>query len=144
LDLRGYHPFLDTSDALVGALQIREASATSSTPLALKPGLGGLSTQRGLPRDRIITQHTATVRGELRGFPVHARVFDLPLRLGAGIFGEWGMAGDTFGRLFTTRGHPTWGLTFFGSYFTDDFVGRADIGFSPDGFSTYVGIGHAI
>ncbi len=136
-------------DSIVGnrwlyfATQFRYAGATSGAPLAEKPRLGSLGTLRGYPFNRYIDNHSVTLRTELRSLVLRWNIFGLPFKGGGGLFAELGRVGDTLSELGSTPTRPSGGFTLFGSYFTDDFIGAADLGFSQDGTNFYLHLDHA-
>lgn len=125
------------------ANQVRYTVSSSETPLIEKARLGSSSTLRGLSMNRFTTNYSFTIRTELRSILWRLRLFGLPGKVGAGVFFDHGRAGDTLSRLISTRPHSAVGFSLFSSYFTDDFLGSADFGFSEDGMSFYIGLGHA-
>ena len=125
------------------ATQWKYAVSSSQAPLFERARFGGRTTLRGLPLNRFADAQAMLARTELRSVNVKAQLFDLPLKFGEGIFAEVGRVGNSLARLATESTHLTWGFSIFGSYFTDDFLGGADFGFSEDGLHFYFNLGHA-
>jgi len=125
LDLRHYEP---TSD---------------DTPLLEKARLGSVGTLRGLPFNRYVANDSLTLRTELRSVIIRETVFGLPLKLGTGIFVDSGKIASNFASIFDNSIHYAYGFSLFGSYFTDDFLGTADFGFSEGLVAFYFRLGHA-
>ncbi len=63
--------------------------------------------------------------------------------MGGGLFTDFGLSGLSPGELFSSPLRSAWGFTLFGSYFTDDFLGSMDVGFSQGASAVYLRIGHA-
>jgi len=125
------------------AYQFRYAGNSASAPLMEKVKLGSQGTLRGLPLNRFLSNHSASLRADIRSVLLRTTFFGLPAKGGIGFFADMGQIGDDFGRLFTTRTHFAYGISAFGSYFMDDFLGGADVGFSEGNVAFYVGLGHA-
>lgn len=142
LDYRRYDSIL-SERRLWLATQARYASTSGSAPIPDKARLGSLGTLRGLPFNRYLSDHSLSLRTEARSVLFREQLFSLPLKAGAGVFVDAGKIGDSLARLASTPMHWGWGLTFFGSYFTDDFLGAADIGFSEGSTAVYFRLGHA-
>lgn len=142
LDFRKYLPLLPDRWLWI-ATQLRWMSSTSATPLNEMPRLGSFTTLRGLPLDRYVGSHAITLRGELRSIFVRTLVFDLPLKGGLGVFADSGRVGNTYSELLRSPQRVAYGISAIGSYFTDDFLGAADLGFSQDGVSLYLKLGHS-
>ncbi|MEK6578566.1 MAG: BamA/TamA family outer membrane protein, partial [Bdellovibrionota bacterium] len=143
LDFRFLVPLIENRWLLL-ANQIRYSECSPGAPITDHVKLGSSGTLRGLPYNRFLSNHSATLRSELRALFIRWHLFGMPLKGGTGIFADTGKIGDTFPRMLTRPFQAAWGITFFGSYFTDDFLGSADIGFSKDGMGIYIGLGHAI
>lgn len=141
-DYRRYDPILPDRFLWL-ATQWKYTVSSSQAPLSERARLGGRSTLRGLPLNRFTDAQAMLVRTELRSVNFKAQVFDLPLKFGEGIFAEAGRVGNSLARLAAESTHATWGFSIFGSYFTDDFLGGADFGFSEDGLHFYFNLGHA-
>lgn len=141
LDLRYYYPILPNRKLWV-ATQFRYTASTPSTPLVRKATLGSAETLRGLRLNRFLSNQSVSLRGGLRSIFIRRRVFSYPLKMGAGVFVDSGKVGDRFSRLASGKTHISYGITLFSSYFTDDFLGHADIGFSEETTSLYLGLGH--
>lgn len=142
IDARKYWPLIP--DRWLGlAAQVRYEGSSVDTPLPQKATLGSSDTVRGLALNRFRSNHVLSARAELRSIWVRMRIFDLPLKAGTGIFVDGGQVGENFGRLFETSTRLSAGFSLFGSYFTDDFMGRADVGFSAEGYNLYLLVGYA-
>jgi outer membrane protein assembly factor BamA len=141
-DWRNYLPILEDRGLLL-ATQLRYSVATPGTPLVDKPRLGSLGTLRGLPSSRYVDDHSVSARAELRALPIRTRVFGMPLKGGLAVFGDAGRVASDWSGLFRGRAHFGAGLSLFGSYFTDDFIGSADLGFSEGTQALYLRLGHA-
>lgn len=140
---RQYYPLIEDR-WLTAVGQTYYQVSSLSAPFEEKAKLGGDSTLRGFHDDRFRTQDVFGIRGELRSVFLRLRVFDIPLKGGIGVFLDSGWAGDNLGRLFQNGAHLGYGVSFIGSYFTDDFVGHMDLGFSKEGSSISISLGHAI
>lgn len=143
LDSRKYLPILP-SRWLNAILQFRYTAATAEAPLIEKARLGSLGTLRGLPQNRYLSNQSASLRGELRSIWLRWRVFGLPLKLGTGIFTDAGWVAPTLGELLSSRTHVGYGVSWIASYFTDDFIGSMDIGFSEGQSALYMRLGLAL
>ncbi|MGE0617064.1 MAG: hypothetical protein AB7P04_15645 [Bacteriovoracia bacterium] len=126
------------------ASEVKFAAASVDAPVHEKARLGSWGTLRGMAYNRYLSNFSGSLRTELRTLPIRWEIFGLPLKIGGGIFAETGKIGDSFGRIFTNTNHFAWGLTGFGSYFTDDFVGSADLGFYDGNTAFYIQLGHSI
>lgn len=142
LDFHIYFPLIEQRWLWL-AVQTRYASTTDFAPLSERARLGSVGTLRGLPLSRYIDDDSFSLRSELRSILFRARLFDMPLKAGMGFFVDTGKIGNTFVDLITNHWHASWGVSFFGSYFTDDFLGAVDFGFYEGKYSVYVGLGHA-
>lgn len=142
LDLRRYFELLENRRLWL-ASQIRYTGVTENTPLHEKARLGSLGTFRGVALNRYLSNHSASLRNELRSIWLKNSIFGFPLKLGSGVYVDTGKVSDTLDELPQTPLRLSWGFALFGSYFTDDFLGSADFGFSPEGSSVYLRLGHA-
>jgi hypothetical protein len=142
LDFRRYFEFLPERGLWL-ASQIRYTGVTDDTPLHEKARLGSLGTFRGVALNRYLSNHSASLRNELRSIWFKDTFFGLPLKLGSGLYIDAGKVSDTLEQIPQTPLRLSWGLALFSSYFTDDFLGSADFGFSPEGSSVYLRLGHA-
>lgn len=142
LDYRRYDP-LWPDRALVLATQLRFTASGGNAPLHDRARLGSLGTLRGLPYSRYLANGALTARTELRSLFFRGRIFDLPLKAGAGLFVDTGKTGLSLADLAESPLRYAWGFTLFGSYFTDDFLGSMDVGFSQGSSAVYVRFGHA-
>ncbi len=133
-DARKYFPLI-ADRWLWTASQLRATWSSPGAPLPEQARLGSWSTLRGLPVNRYLSSLSVSFRNELRSLPIRETVFDRPLKGGAGLFVETG-ATSAVTRL-------TYGISLFGSYFTDDFIGTADLGFSAGRGLLYLQLGHA-
>lgn len=119
-------------------------AASPEAPFNEKGRLGSSTTIRGLPLNRYMANQTFVFRNELRTISIKTQLGGRPLRLGHGVFVEAGRVGDNFQRLVDkTMTHWSAGLSLFASYFTNDFVGCADLGFSEGNTSFYFRIGQS-
>jgi len=141
-DFRYYHPIFENRWLWL-ATQLRTTTSTDSAPLPYRATLGSESNVRGIRTNRLTANHSASLRAELRSIVIRWKVFGLPLKAGGGPFVDTGTIGSTLGQLFQGELQKTAGFSFFGSYFTDDFLGHADIGFSKESTQVYLGLGHA-
>lgn len=143
LDLRKYFNLIDDRWLWL-AFQLKLVHSSHSAPFTEKAGLGSQGSVRGFRASRYLTQNVLTYRGEIRSLPIRLNVFRYPLKAGAGLFVDMGRVGDNLGRLINNRNLFAWGITMFASYFTDDFLGHFDIGFSEDTQgAVYVSLGHS-
>lgn len=142
LDLRRYDSFADDRWLWL-ASQFRYSSSSEGAPLEEKVRLGSIGTLRGLPLYRYASDHYLTLRTELRSLWFRAPAFGRTLKAGNGVFLDTGRVGDTLSRLSSSETHWAWGFTFFASFWTDDFIANADIGFSDEGSAYYIRLGHA-
>ena len=126
------------------ATQARFSVGSSSSPFTEKPRLGSWGTLRGYPVGRFVSNVAVSLRSEVRSLPIRWNAFGYPLKGGAGVFLDTGQIADALPRLFQNPVRWAWGVTLFGSYFTDDFLGSADFGFSKEGSAVYLRLGHAI
>lgn len=140
-DYRVYSPLI-SGRRLWLANQIRYTGTTDETPISEKARLGSVGTLRGLPYARYLGNHSVGFRTDLRSMWFSAHVLDLPFKLGTGIFFDTGMVSDRLSDLPDERLHHSYGISIFGSYFTDDFLGSADLGFSEGQTVFYVRLGH--
>lgn len=140
-DYRVYLP-LAKDRALWLAHQVRYTGTTEHTPISEKARLGSVGTLRGLPFSRYSANHSASLRSDIRSVWLKTRVFDLPFKLGTGVFYDVGKIADTIPGLADERFHHSYGFSIFGSYFTDDFLGSSDFGFSEGNMIFYVRLGH--
>jgi hypothetical protein len=67
----------------------------------------------------------------------------MPLKLGTGVYADLGKVSETAGGLTDLPLQAAWGFSLFGSFFTDDFLGSADFGFSQDVRSIYLKLGYS-
>lgn len=142
LDYRRYDSLIEHR-WLWFASQAKLSATTPDAPLQEKARLGGMSTLRGLPLNRFVASYSASVRGELRSILIRKTLFSLPLKGGLGVFADTGKVFDQLDRITAAPLQWAVGMSFFASYFTDDFLGIADIGFSKEGSALYLKIGHA-
>jgi hypothetical protein len=142
LEHRRHWPLLP-GRRLTLAAQARYAFSTGGAPLAERVRLGSFGTLRGLPLGRYLGNHTVGLRTEARSIFVRTRVFDLPLKGGLGLFLDSGRIADRPADLIDARTHVGYGVSFIGSYFTDDFLGTLDVGFAEGGWAFYMRLGHA-
>lgn len=126
------------------ATQFRATANTPSAPLTEKARIGSWGTLRGYSLGRFVSNVALSLRTELRTMPVRWNIFGYPLKGGAGVFLDTGLIADSVSRVGRTPLRWAWGVSLFGSYFTDDFIGSADFGFSPEGSALYLRLGHAI
>jgi hypothetical protein len=140
-DYRIYAPFI-ANRGLWLANQIRYTGTTAGTPISEKAHLGSVGTLRGLPFDRYLANQSASFRTDLRSLWFREQIFGLPLKVGTGIFYDLGKVSDTFSGFGHEAFHHSYGFSIFGSYFTDDFLGSADFGFSEGTAAFYVRLGH--
>lgn len=141
-EFRNYQPIIENR-WLWFASQIKYTASTDSTPITDRARIGGEDSLRGIQKGRFLVNHAVAFRNELRSVWFRERVFGLPLKAGTGVFADLGRAGDTASRLFEGETHVGYGVSFFGSYFTDDFLGHMDFGASKEGRSVYIAVGHA-
>ncbi len=141
-DYRRYTPVLSERRLWLAA-QARYSASSVRSPLPEKARLGGPGTLRGLPLGRYVANHSMSARAELRSVWFRERLFGLPLKIGSGVFADFGWIGDSPGQAFASGVHKAWGANLFGSYFTDDFLGSADLGFSEGTTTLYLRLGHA-
>ncbi len=125
------------------ASQAKFSGSSADSPLIEKARLGSLGTMRGLPLNRFVGRRSATLRTELRSLWCRGSLFSLPFKLGSGIFVDAGKIAESTAELFERKPELSYGMSFFGSYFTDDFVGSASIGASRHGTALYLKLGHA-
>lgn len=142
LDYRRYLPILDQRRLWL-ATQIRYTASSPEAPLNEKARLGSLGTLRGLPGNRYLSNHSASLRLEARSMWFGSRILGMPFKLGSGLYTDLGKISEHLTALAASPLRPAWGLALFGSYFTDDFLGSADFGFSPGATSVYLQLGHA-
>ena len=142
LDGRKLWPLLPERQ-LVGALQFRHVSASSEAPLTRRARLGSWSSLRGLPYNRYIGTHATMLRAELRSVILRTRLFDLPLKGGMSLFTDNGILGNTWKEWAGSPVRSSWGISLNGSYFTDDFIGVAEIAFSGGSTASYLQLGYA-
>lgn len=142
-DYRRYDSLVDDRWLWV-ASQFRYTKSSDAAPIEEKARLGSLGTLRGLPLGRFLSNDSLSMRTELRSLWVRRQIFGLPLKGGTGVFLDMGRVADTTSGLLTSRTHVGWGISVFGSYFTDDFVGSADLGFCEGSTAFYLRLGHAI
>jgi hypothetical protein len=141
-DFRYYIPIIKNR-WLWTAHQFRYSLSTANAPLIEKSRLGGQSTFRGLPLSRYVAEYSYSLRSDIRSIFIRMNVFGLPLKAGGGFFVDMGQVGDDITRLFPSPFHLGCGISGFASYFTDDFLGSADLGFAEGNVTLYVGLGHA-
>ncbi len=142
LDARAYYPFI-SSRWLWFAIQLHYAQSSEDTPLQDKAKLGSFGTLRGLPLGRYSSNNALTARAEIRSVVIRMRIFDMPLKVGSGVFVDTGKIGASLGEIRNNPFHKSAGVSIIGSYFTDDFVGTTDIAFSEGGYAYYLTLGHA-
>lgn len=142
LDYRSYFSIVDARRLWL-ATQLRYTSTDSDAPLHEKARLGSLGTFRGVPLNRYLSNHSASLRTELRSMWLSTRLFGLPLKLGSGVYADLGRLSESLRLLGSSPTRAAWGVALFGSYFTDDFLGSADFGFSGGEQSLYLRLGHA-
>ena len=142
LDFRRYFEII-AARKLWLASQARYSGASSQAPLHEKARLGSLGTFRGVALNRYLSNHSASLRNELRSMWYSGNFFGLPLKLGSGVYVDAGRVSEELRLIGQSPTRLAWGIAFFGSYFTDDFLGSADFGFSKDGSSLYLRLGHA-
>jgi len=142
VDYRRYDPILPNRWLWL-ATQLRYLGSSPGAPLPERAMLGSFGTLRGLPYNRYISNHALSLRAELRAVVIRWRVFGLPLKAGAGIFIDTGKIAEIFPALVSAQTQVAAGFSLLGSYFTDDFLGVADFGFSKDGMALYLRLGHA-
>jgi outer membrane protein assembly factor BamA len=128
---------------LVGALQFRHVSASSLAPLTRRARLGSWGSLRGLPFNRYIGTHSTSLRAEVRSIVFRTRLFDLPLKGGLSLFTDHGILGNTWKEWGGGPVRSSWGISLTGSYFTDDFIGVAEIAFSGGSSASYLQLGYA-
>jgi hypothetical protein len=93
--------------------------------------------------NRYIGNQSAGLRTELRSVYIRWRIFDMPLKVGSGVFLDSGKIAQGYNELVSNDFKWAWGVSLFGSYFTDDFLGTMDIGFSHGETAFYMRLGHA-
>ncbi len=142
LDYRRYFPLLE-GRSLWLATQLRYTGTDSDAPLHEKARLGSLGTFRGVPINRYLSNHSASLRTELRSMWLSMKLLGMPLRLGSGLYTDLGRLSGRLPELSSSPTRAAWGVALFGSYFTDDFLGSADLGFSAGQTSLYLRLGHA-
>jgi hypothetical protein len=142
LDARRYFEILP-GRSLWLASQIRYTGTSRDTPLQEKARLGSLGTFRGVALNRYLSNHSASLRNELRSIWLSGSPFGFPLKIGSGVFIDAGRIADKASLLSQSPTRIAWGFALFGSYFTDDFLGSADFGFSQGERSMYLRLGHA-
>jgi hypothetical protein len=142
LDARKLWPLL-ADRRLVSALQFRHVSASTEAPLTRRARLGSWGTLRGLPFNRYVGTHASSLRAELRSVILRTRLFGLPLKGGVSLFTDHGMLGNRWKEWAEGPLRSSWGLSLTGSYFTDDFIGVAEIAFSAGSSATYLQLGYA-
>lgn len=126
------------------ASQLRVTGTTPSAPLTEKARIGSWGTLRGYSLGRFVSNIALNLRSEVRTMPVRWNVLGYPLKGGAGLFMDTGYIADSVSGVGGSPLRWAWGVSLFGSYFTDDFIGSADFGFSPEGSALYLRLGHAI
>jgi outer membrane protein assembly factor BamA len=142
LDARKVWPLLPER-SLVGALQLRHISASSETPLTRRARLGSWTSLRGLPYNRFMGSHATSLRAEVRSVLLRTRLFDLPLKGGLSLFTDHGILGNTWKEWAGGPVRSSWGISLTGSYFTDDFIGVAEVAFSGGSSASYLQLGYA-
>ncbi|MBC7690876.1 MAG: hypothetical protein H7222_03850 [Methylotenera sp.] len=140
LDYRRYDSFIDGRKLWL-ATQARMTSSSNDAPLVEKARLGSLGTLRGLPLNRYLSNDSLSLRSELRSIWYHDSFFDLPLKLGTGVFIDTGKIASSVSQLTSSSFHSGYGCSLFGSYFTDDFVGSTNIAFSEGATALYLILG---
>ena len=140
-DFRFYRPLLPKRKLWL-ATQFKYTATTPSAPLTEKSILGSAGTFRGLRQNRFASNQSVSLRVGLRSIWLKKNIFNLPWKLGTGVFTDLGKIADTSSRLFSGKNHISYGISIFGSYFTDDFIGHADIGFGEESTAIYLGLGH--
>ncbi len=142
LDIRYYWSLIPQRWLWI-ASQFLLSASSNETPIFEKVKLGSQGTLRGLPLNRYLSSFSSTQRVDLRSVLVRTKLWDKPFKAGLGSYFDLGQVGDIFPRLFQTGTHLAAGISLFASYFTDDFLVNADIGFSQDGTFIYTGLGYA-
>lgn len=142
LDARKLWPLLPER-GLVGALQLRHVSASTEAPLTRRARLGSWGSLRGLPYNRYLGTHATSLRAELRSIVLRTRLFDLPLKGGISLFTDHGVLGNSWKEWAQGPARSSWGISLTGSYFTDDFIGVAEIAFSGGSSASYLQLGYA-
>lgn len=141
-DYRRYFPLVERR-WLVLATQARYGFSSRDAPLNEKVRIGSFGTVRGLPLNRYLSNHSFMMRGELRAVVLRSRLWERPLKGGLGVFSDVGWISDRLADLPQADLHPAFGISLFGSYFTDDFLGVFDIGFAEGNRIVYLRLGHA-
>ncbi len=144
LDFRA-HSLLIADRWLSFAAQLRLSEVADSTDLPLneRPRLGGWNSIRGLPSSRYIVHSLAVLRAEVRSVFLRARLFGFPLKIGAAPFVDLGRGANRFGALGAAQTRVGYGISWIGSYFTDDFLGTLDLAWSDGSSAYYLTLGHA-
>ncbi len=141
-EYRKYFPLLQDRFLWL-ATQAKWVGTSSHAPLSERARLGSRGTLRGLALNRYLAAQAFSLRAELRSVNVRWTLFGMPLKFGQGLFFDIGRVGDSMIQILTAKTHFAWGFSLFGSYFTDDFLGGLDVGFSEGSYSYYFNLGFA-
>ncbi|SMO80763.1 BamA/TamA family outer membrane protein [Gracilimonas mengyeensis] len=99
--------------------------------------LGGSNTLRGYPENRFLDDNALLLNSELRTWLIEFPEYDI--RFGGTLFTDIGRTfhnGAALQSVFNDLRY-TFGFGGVSSFFTDDFIMRADIGFSQEGYGIY-------
>ena len=127
---------------VTAAFKLGYHQAGGETPFWKMPQVGGELSMRGYPEGRFIGDIALYYTAELRTWLIQYPEYGF--RLGGQLFTDAGRvydAGNLTSELFDDH-KRTFGLGAAMSLFTNDFIIRADLGFSEDMSRFYLGIGY--
>lgn len=140
-EIRAYQSFHLIRD-ITFANRISYQHLTGDAPFRKLPVIGGEETMRGYPENRFIDDNAILLNTELRTW-----LFEFPayeVKFGGTLFFDIGRtySNDTPIQDILDDLKYTYGLGGTSSFFNENFIFRADLGFSDDGYGLYFTAGY--
>jgi outer membrane protein assembly factor BamA len=140
-EIRTYHSFHLIRD-ITFANRLTFNHLSGEAPFRKYPVIGGEETMRGYPENRFIDENALLMNTELRTW-----LFDFPtydVKFGGTLFFDIGrtFSNDTPMQDVIDDLKYTYGLGGTSSFFNENFIFRADLGFSEDGYGLYFTAGY--